>query len=561
MASSKGNRVDIEAESRSTQTLPTIEASTKNNPLQRVIKRFGYDEESLYQKCIKRYGKGSFRSAKDVCSTCKCNHKGGLTCTKRDCYRKIVYNNCVIEHGTEEFKLPNDSCNTCTCFQSGEIGCTEIICDPVDLYGSCTTKYGKGSFKSPYDSCNTCKCNQRGELSCINKRCKGGNGYEKCIRKYGKGNFKSPNENDHCNTCKCISSGELRCTDNNCRKEENYRECIKQYGKGDFKNPRGDCNTCKCLSNGERACTKKDCPIISQYEECVKRYGKGEIENPDGICGICKCSKEGTFNCVGGDCGDSREYYLNVVTPAPLLNFAQQKFYTVYIYTDSHEKSGDLPILSSSHIRKKIVAIGRNYIEHALELNNKLPTEPMFFLKPTSSYVVSPGKIYLPKNHIVHHEIELGVVIGKTCKAIKQQNAYDYVSGYALGIDLTARDIQDAAKAKGYPWTVAKGYDYFTPIGQFVPKSQIVDPHNLQLWMKVNNQFRQNDSTGLMTFKIPQLIEYVSSIMTLEEGDLILTGTPKGVGPIEPGDKINAGLESDSKLITSLEFEVSKESY
>ncbi|PVU94535.1 hypothetical protein BB561_002474 [Smittium simulii] len=205
---------------------------------------------------------------------------------------------------------------------------------------------------------------------------------------------------------------------------------------------------------------------------------------------------------------------------------------------------------------RKIVAIGRNYLEHALELNNKLPTEPMFFLKPTSSYVASPGTIILPRNRLVHHEIELGIVIGKTGRDIPAAEADNYIAGYALGLDLTARDLQDFAKSKGYPWTAAKGYDYFTPISDFVPKAQIPDPHNLRIWSAVNGKIRQDDSTALMIFKIPTLIEYVSRIMTLEEGDLILTGTPKGVGPIVSGNIVTAGLENSGKVLTTLKFNV-----
>lgn len=207
---------------------------------------------------------------------------------------------------------------------------------------------------------------------------------------------------------------------------------------------------------------------------------------------------------------------------------------------------------------RKIVAIGRNYAKHAKELGNAVPDKPFFFLKPTTSYVSSGGKVEIPRGVIVHHEVELGVVIGKTGRDIAASRAPDFVAGYALGIDMTGRNVQDAAKKKGLPWTAAKGFDTFTPISDFIPKSSISDPTNVNLWLKINGEFRQNGTTADMIFNIPQLIEHVSSIMTLEEGDLILTGTPEGVGAIKAGDTVTAGIQlpgSDTTL-ASLELDV-----
>ncbi|GAA5868451.1 hypothetical protein JCM8547_006279 [Rhodosporidiobolus lusitaniae] len=194
---------------------------------------------------------------------------------------------------------------------------------------------------------------------------------------------------------------------------------------------------------------------------------------------------------------------------------------------------------------KKCVAIGRNYAAHIKELNNTAPSEPFFFLKPTSSYELGEdGKVEIPQGVVVHHEVELGVVIGKAGRNIPAEKAYDYVAGYTLAIDYTARNVQDAVKAKGLPWSAAKGFDTFCPVGEFIPKQKIVDPHDLKLWYKINGETKQSDSTNLMLYRIPQLIEHVSSIMKLEEGDLLLTGTPQGVGPIKAGDQITAGLET-----------------
>ncbi|ORX73760.1 hypothetical protein DL89DRAFT_276994 [Linderina pennispora] len=195
---------------------------------------------------------------------------------------------------------------------------------------------------------------------------------------------------------------------------------------------------------------------------------------------------------------------------------------------------------------RKIVAIGRNFSEHAKELGNAVPTKPFFFLKPTSSYVTSPGTIEIPAGCTVHHEVELGVVIGKSGRDIPAALASEHIAGYALALDLTARNVQDEAKKKGHPWSAAKGYDTFTPIR---------DPQNVRLWIEVAGQIRQDGVTDAMIFQIPQLVEHVSKIMRLEEGDLILTGTPKGVGPILPGETVVAGLESEGTELSRIEFQ------
>jgi len=209
----------------------------------------------------------------------------------------------------------------------------------------------------------------------------------------------------------------------------------------------------------------------------------------------------------------------------------------------------------------QIVAIGRNFVEHVRELNNTVPKEPFFFLKPTTSYLHAGGTVEIPRGTIVHHEVELGVVIGKKGRDIQASEAESYIAGYALAIDMTARNVQDDVKKKGLPWTTAKGFDTFTPIGKFIPKSQIADPHNLNLWLKINGEYKQNGNTDAMIVKIPRLLEHVSSIMTLEEGDLLLTGTPSGVGSVNPGDQIQVGLAEPSNAnepLDVLEFTASQ---
>jgi len=193
---------------------------------------------------------------------------------------------------------------------------------------------------------------------------------------------------------------------------------------------------------------------------------------------------------------------------------------------------------------KKIVAIGRNYKQHVKELGNQLPTSPVFFLKPTTSYLKMGSFIDLPANCEVHHEVELGVVIGKVGRNVPENTAMDYVAGYTVALDLTARNLQDIAKKEGLPWTESKGYDTFCPIGNLLSKNLVPNPQSVELWLKVNGQVKQKGSTKLMIFSIPKLISHVSSIMTLEPGDLILTGTPEGVGKVLPGDIIDAGITS-----------------
>ncbi|KAF7298316.1 FAA-hydrolase domain-containing protein [Mycena kentingensis (nom. inval.)] len=206
---------------------------------------------------------------------------------------------------------------------------------------------------------------------------------------------------------------------------------------------------------------------------------------------------------------------------------------------------------------KKIVAIGRNYDLHVKELGNTRPAEPFMFLKPTSSYLASGGKMEIPEGVLAHHEVELGVVIGKTGRDISEAEADSYVAGYALAVDMTGRNVQDHVKKKGLPWTTAKGFDTFTPIGSFIPREQLTNPHNLTLTLKINGAFKQNGSTSAMIFQIPRLIQHISSIMTLEEGDLILTGTPEGVSQVSPGDKVECTLvdTASGKQLALLEFD------
>ncbi|GMM37902.1 Fmp41 protein [Saccharomycopsis crataegensis] len=204
----------------------------------------------------------------------------------------------------------------------------------------------------------------------------------------------------------------------------------------------------------------------------------------------------------------------------------------------------------------KIVCIGRNYVAHIKELNNQRPAEPFFFLKPPSSLLTnnSGEPILIPKNVVVHHEIELAAVLNRDLKnltmdSFSDADVLDSIEGYALALDLTARSIQDVNKAKGLPWTIAKGFDTFCPISGFIPKSKIPDPYNCMLTCNVNNELRQHDLTSLMIFNLKKILVYMSGVMTLKKGDIVLTGTPKGVGPLKPGDTIDGHITIDGKIV------------
>jgi len=192
----------------------------------------------------------------------------------------------------------------------------------------------------------------------------------------------------------------------------------------------------------------------------------------------------------------------------------------------------------------KVVCLARNYSEHIKELGNETPEKPVLFIKPTSSIIGHQETVIIPdysKN--CHHEVELAVLIGKFGKNISAKDALNHIAGYGVGLDMTLRDVQNELKQKGLPWEIAKGFDTSCPLSEFVPAAEVVDPHNLRISLKVNDQLRQDGSTSQMMLKIPQIIEAVSGIFTLEEGDVILTGTPSGVGPVQSGDRMFAEIE------------------
>jgi 2-keto-4-pentenoate hydratase/2-oxohepta-3-ene-1,7-dioic acid hydratase in catechol pathway len=188
----------------------------------------------------------------------------------------------------------------------------------------------------------------------------------------------------------------------------------------------------------------------------------------------------------------------------------------------------------------KIVCVGRNYADHAKEFNNPAPTEPLIFLKPPSSLVGSGGAIVLPKaSERVDYEGELGIVIGKRARHVKRSDAPAYILGYTCVNDVSARDFQ----RKDSQWTRGKGFDTFCPVGPcIVPRDQ-VDLKNLRVRTFLNGEKKQDAPVTDMLFDLNVIIEYVSAFMTLEPGDLIATGTPSGVGPLQPGSNIRVDIE------------------
>ena len=191
----------------------------------------------------------------------------------------------------------------------------------------------------------------------------------------------------------------------------------------------------------------------------------------------------------------------------------------------------------------KIVCVGRNYVEHAKELGNEVPKVPLIFLKPPSSIIGNGEAILLPPQSAqVEHEAELVIVIGKRGKNVTAENARKYILGYTVGNDVTARDLQ---KTDGQ-WTRAKGFDTFCSFGPWIDTE--FDPADAVITCRVNGQMRQMASTRDMVFNVGVLIAYISSVMTLEPGDLIFTGTPSGVGELKNGDKVEVEIEGLGRL-------------
>ncbi|WP_203293191.1 fumarylacetoacetate hydrolase family protein [Luteirhabdus pelagi] len=192
----------------------------------------------------------------------------------------------------------------------------------------------------------------------------------------------------------------------------------------------------------------------------------------------------------------------------------------------------------------KIICVGRNYTEHIEELQNEKPTDPVLFLKPDTSILLKKQPFFIPDfSEEVHHEVEVLVKIKKIGKHIDRKFAHKYYDEIGLGIDFTARDLQSKLKEKGLPWEKAKAFDGAAVIGKFMPKSKFGDVDTLNFRLEKNGEIVQQASTDHMLWKIDELIEYISKYFTLKIGDVIFTGTPKGVAKVNPNDNLTGFLE------------------
>ncbi|MDD2580381.1 MAG: fumarylacetoacetate hydrolase family protein [Desulfuromonadaceae bacterium] len=197
----------------------------------------------------------------------------------------------------------------------------------------------------------------------------------------------------------------------------------------------------------------------------------------------------------------------------------------------------------------KIVCLARNYAAHARELGNETPAAPVLFMKPASSVIADGEVVRIPSySQECHYEVELAVLIGKECRGVSAENAMEYVAGYGVAIDMTLRDVQNQLKAKGLPWEIAKGFDTSCPLSDFVPTDLIADPHALNLKLAVNGESRQDGWSSDMIHRVPQIVAHISAIFTLEPGDVILTGTPAGVGQVRAGDVMTAEIATIGSL-------------
>ena len=201
----------------------------------------------------------------------------------------------------------------------------------------------------------------------------------------------------------------------------------------------------------------------------------------------------------------------------------------------------------------KIVCVRRNYAEHVQELGNTIPEKPVVFLKPVSSVIYSGDEIVCPAfSNDMHHESELVLLIGENIKNADLEISENAITGYGIGLDMTLRDVQSELKKKGHPWTIAKCFDTSTVLSEFIEKSAYQLSLDETISLKVNDEFRQKDQLNKMLFKPAEIVQYISTLMTLEKGDLIFTGTPKGVSKVVSGDKLVAQLDGLIKLECSV---------
>jgi 2-keto-4-pentenoate hydratase/2-oxohepta-3-ene-1,7-dioic acid hydratase in catechol pathway len=234
-----------------------------------------------------------------------------------------------------------------------------------------------------------------------------------------------------------------------------------------------------------------------------------------------------------------------------VVTLAGDPLYVGVKLLEEEHRLADVRLLAPVLPRSKVVAIGRNYAAHAAELGSDVPSEPLMFLKPNTS-VVGPGDpiFYPPQTRDLHYEGELAVVIGRICRDVPPEQATDVIHGYTIANDVTARDLQ---RSDGQ-WTRAKGFDSFCPLGPWIETD--LDPHDFAVGRSVqthlNGDLKQDGSTRDLIFDIPTLIAHITSVMTLLPGDVILTGTPEGVGPMQVGDEVEVSIAGLGTLTNSV---------
>jgi 2-keto-4-pentenoate hydratase/2-oxohepta-3-ene-1,7-dioic acid hydratase in catechol pathway len=245
------------------------------------------------------------------------------------------------------------------------------------------------------------------------------------------------------------------------------------------------------------------------------------------------------FGVVTGDLDEHGE----IDPDAVVVPLTGDPLYVGVKLTDEQLRLADVRLLAPVLPRSKVVGIGRNYAAHAAEMGSDVPDEPLMFLKPNTS-VVGPGDpVFHPRQaQEVHYEGELALVVGRICRDVPPEQAADVLFGYTVGNDVTARDLQ----RKDVQFTRAKGFDSFCPLGPWVETE--LDPSDLRVRTYLNGDLKQDGTTRDLIFDVPALVAHVSSVMTLLPGDVILTGTPEGVGPMRPGDEVDVVIDGIGTL-------------
>lgn len=222
----------------------------------------------------------------------------------------------------------------------------------------------------------------------------------------------------------------------------------------------------------------------------------------------------------------------------------------------------ELTILDSKEKVKvnNIFCIGKNYVDHIHEFTNpEIPKEPVVFMKPNTSIITNNGKVGVPElngkkiSNDLQNEVEIILIIGKDTHKVSKENAFEHISGYAIGLDLTLRDIQAYEKSKGLPWTTAKGFYSSCAVSDIIAKDKIENPSDINFTLEKNGEQIQKGNSSLMIFDIPTIINYLSHIFKLVEGDIIFTGTPSGISTLHSGDKLLAKLENKVELNIEVE--------